>query len=76
LSGMLYGKESVLEKVGQRFDQNHSGVLLIVKPPADPGDREISRMKWVVVERWCRQPRRWRSKLNPKPTSMSRTALP
>jgi hypothetical protein len=27
LSGMLYGKEMVSERVGQRLDQNHSGVL-------------------------------------------------
>jgi hypothetical protein len=27
LSGMLYGKETVSERVGQRLDQNHSGVL-------------------------------------------------
>jgi hypothetical protein len=36
-SGMLYGKESVSEKVGRRFDQNHSGVLFYRQGPGWSG---------------------------------------
>jgi hypothetical protein len=37
LSGMLYGKESVSKKVGQRLDQKYSGVLFHRQGPGWSG---------------------------------------